>query len=156
MLIAFRAVMGIGGAAVLPVSLAIITVVFPREERGKAIGMWAGASEVRSRWGRSSGGMLLQHPEWSEWLTGNAWGSVFLINVPIIADGDRRNRPRCARDAEPQPAAARRQRSRRVCLSACSRLIFGIIHASEAGTWIDPSGAGADRCRVLASSRSSW
>ena len=43
MLIAFRAIMGIGGAAVLPVTLAVITVVFPPHERGRAIGMWAGA-----------------------------------------------------------------------------------------------------------------
>ncbi|HEY5134529.1 MAG TPA: MFS transporter, partial [Candidatus Nanopelagicales bacterium] len=43
MLIVFRGLMGIGGAAVLPVTLAVITVVFPPHERGKAIGAWAGA-----------------------------------------------------------------------------------------------------------------
>lgn len=43
MLIGMRAVMGIGGAAVLPTTLAIITVIFPPHERGKAIGIWAGA-----------------------------------------------------------------------------------------------------------------
>ena len=43
MLIGMRAVMGVGGAAVLPTTLAIITVVFPPHERGKAIGAWAAA-----------------------------------------------------------------------------------------------------------------
>jgi len=43
MLIGMRALMGVGGAAVLPTTLAIITVVFPPHERGKAIGYWAGA-----------------------------------------------------------------------------------------------------------------
>ncbi len=43
MLIGLRSIMGIGGAAVLPTTLAIITVVFPPRERGKAIGAWAGS-----------------------------------------------------------------------------------------------------------------
>ncbi len=54
MLIGIRAIMGIGGAAVLPTTLAIITVVFPPHERGKAIGLWAGAVGPLLRWDRSS------------------------------------------------------------------------------------------------------
>ncbi|MGI9136674.1 MAG: MFS transporter, partial [Candidatus Nanopelagicales bacterium] len=87
MLIGFRAVMGIGGAAVLPTTLAIITVVFPPHERGKAIGAWAGAVGAAVALGPVLGGILLQHPQWSNWLTGNDWGSVFLINVPIVLVG---------------------------------------------------------------------
>ena len=87
MLIGFRAVMGIGGAAVLPTTLAIITVVFPPHERGKAIGAWAGAVGAAVALGPVLGGILLQHPQWSNWLTGNDWGSVFLINVPIVLIG---------------------------------------------------------------------
>lgn len=86
-LIVLRAVMGVGGAAVLPTTLAIITVVFPPHERGKAIGAWAGAVGAAVALGPVLGGLLLQHPQWSSWLTGNDWGSVFLINLPIIAVG---------------------------------------------------------------------
>jgi DHA2 family multidrug resistance protein-like MFS transporter len=87
MLIVFRGVMGIGGAAVLPVTLAIITIVFPPHERGKAIGMWAAAVGGAVALGPVLGGLLLQNPSWTHWLTGNNWGSVFLINVPIVIVG---------------------------------------------------------------------
>ncbi len=87
MLIVFRGVMGIGGAAVLPVTLAIITIVFPAHERGKAIGLWAAAVGGAVALGPVLGGLLLQNPHWTHWLTGNDWGSVFLINVPIVIAG---------------------------------------------------------------------
>jgi EmrB/QacA subfamily drug resistance transporter len=86
-LILFRGLMGVGGASVLPVTLAIITVTFPPQERGKAIGTWAAAVGAAVALGPIVGGVLLEHPEWFNWLTGNDWGSVFFINVPIIAAG---------------------------------------------------------------------
>ena len=66
--------MGIGGAAVLPVTLAIITVVFPPHERGRAIGAWAGAVGGAVALGPVLGGLLLENPSWSTWLTSNDWG----------------------------------------------------------------------------------
>jgi len=86
-LIAFRALMGIGGASVLPVTLSIITVIFPPQERGKAIGAWAAAVGGAVALGPLLGGFLLEHPEWFNSLLGNNFGSVFLINVPIIIVG---------------------------------------------------------------------
>ena len=86
-LIAFRALMGIGGASVMPISLSIITVIFPPQERGKAIGVWAAAVGGAVALGPVLGGLLLEHPNWFEWLTGNDWGSVFFINVPIVIIG---------------------------------------------------------------------
>jgi EmrB/QacA subfamily drug resistance transporter len=77
-LILARAFMGVGGASVLPVTLAIITVVFPPHERGRAIGMWAAAVGGAVAIGPLLGGFLLEH----YW-----WGSVFLINVPIVIAG---------------------------------------------------------------------
>ncbi|HEX6887340.1 MAG TPA: MFS transporter [Candidatus Nanopelagicales bacterium] len=77
-LIGARALMGIGGASVLPVTLSIITVIFPPEERGRAIGIWAAAVGGAVALGPLLGGFLLEH----FW-----WGSVFLINVPIIVVG---------------------------------------------------------------------
>jgi EmrB/QacA subfamily drug resistance transporter len=77
-LIIARAFMGIGGASVLPVTLAIITVIFPPQERGKAIGVWAAAVGGAVALGPIVGGLLLEH----FW-----WGSVFFINVPIVIIG---------------------------------------------------------------------
>jgi DHA2 family multidrug resistance protein-like MFS transporter len=75
-LIVFRALMGIGGAAVLPSTLSIITHVFEPDERPTAIGIWAGFVGAAIAIGPITGGLLLEH----FW-----WGSVFLVNVPVVA-----------------------------------------------------------------------
>ncbi|MGD8855664.1 MAG: MFS transporter, partial [Chloroflexota bacterium] len=75
-LIASRAVMGISGALLMTSTLSIVTNVFPREERGRAIGVWAGVSAMGIFLGPVIGGALLEN----YW-----WGSVFLINVPVAA-----------------------------------------------------------------------
>jgi EmrB/QacA subfamily drug resistance transporter len=73
-----RALMGLGGAAVMPQTLSIITTVFDPKERPRAIGLWAGAVGVGIALGPIIGGLLLNH----FW-----WGSVFLVNVPVTAVG---------------------------------------------------------------------
>jgi len=79
MLIAARASMGIGGALIMPSTLAIITNMFTdRGERQRAIGLWAGTTGAGVSLGPIIGGLLLAH----FW-----WGSVFLINVPLAALG---------------------------------------------------------------------
>ena len=137
MLIGFRAVMGMGGAAVLPTTLAIITVVFPPHERGKAIGLWAGAVGAAVALGPILGGALLQNPQWFEPLTGNAWGSVFLINVPIVVIGlvgiwrvvpETRNPESRKLDVL----------GLSLSITGLVLLVYGIIHASETRTWVDP------------------
>ena len=135
MLIGFRAVMGVGGAAVLPTTLAIITVVFPPHERGKAIGTWAGAVGAAIALGPVLGGVLLEHPQWSNWLTGNDWGSVFLINVPIVmiaVIAIFRVVP------ETRNPNARRLDVAGLSISVVGLvlLIYGIIHASETKDWL--------------------
>jgi DHA2 family multidrug resistance protein-like MFS transporter len=77
-LIGARALMGLGGAAIMPVTLSIIANVFDPRERAKAIGVWAGAVGLAVAIGPVVGGALLEH----FW-----WGSVFLINVPIVLAG---------------------------------------------------------------------
>jgi EmrB/QacA subfamily drug resistance transporter len=77
-LIATRALMGVGGAAIMPVTLSIISNVFDPRERAKAIGVWAGAVGLAVAIGPVLGGALLEH----YW-----WGSVFLINVPVVVLG---------------------------------------------------------------------
>ncbi len=138
MLIGFRALMGVGGAAVLPVTLAIITVVFPRHERGKAIGTWAGAVGAAVALGPVLGGLLLAHPQWTEWLTQNSWGSVFLINVPIVAIGlvgIIRVVPE-TRNPHPQRLDLT---GLVVSVVGLVSLVYGIIHASATKDWLVPS-----------------
>jgi EmrB/QacA subfamily drug resistance transporter len=77
-LIATRAFMGIGGAFIMPATLSIITNVFPARERAKAIGIWAATAGVAVALGPLTGGFLLEH---------FYWGSIFLVNLPIVAFG---------------------------------------------------------------------
>ena len=137
MLIGFRAVMGIGGAAVMPTTLAIITVVFPPHERGKAIGAWAGAVGAAVALGPVLGGLLLQHPEWSSWITGNDWGAVFLINVPIVLIGLIGVWRVVPETRDPHP---RKLDLIGLVLSVIglTLLVYGIIHASSTLSWVDP------------------
>src|SRR5215210_7514840 len=75
-LIVLRALMGIGGAMIMPATLSVIMDVFPREERGKAIGIWSAIAGVGVGLGPFIGGLLL------EWFS---WSAVFWLNVPIVA-----------------------------------------------------------------------
>lgn len=77
-LIGARALMGLGGAAIMPVTLSIISNVFDPRERARAIGIWSGAVGIGVAIGPILGGTLLEH----FW-----WGSVFLINVPVVLIG---------------------------------------------------------------------
>ena len=74
LLIAGRVVKGIGAALLVPQSLAIIAASFPKEIRGKAIGIWAGASAITTALGPPLGGILI------DWF---AWRSVFWITIPL-------------------------------------------------------------------------
>jgi EmrB/QacA subfamily drug resistance transporter len=79
MLIFTRSLMGVGGAFIMPSTLSVLTNVFTSPvERGRAIGVWAGVSAVGIGIGPITGGLLLAH----FW-----WGSVFLVNVPIVILG---------------------------------------------------------------------
>src|SRR5918995_1954533 len=75
MLIATRALMGVGGALIMPTTLSILTNVFPADERPKAIGIWAAVAGIGVGIGPAAGGFLLEQFDWT---------AVFLINVPIV------------------------------------------------------------------------
>ena len=70
-----RAIMGLAAAFVMPSTLSILTNVFPAHERPKAIAVWAGISGAGAAVGPVASGFLLEH---------FYWGSVFLVNVPMI------------------------------------------------------------------------
>ena len=127
-LIAARAAMGIGGAAVMPSTLAIIANVFPARERAKAIGIWAGSVGLAIAIGPITGGLLLDH----FW-----WGSVFLINLPIVVVGlgliavlvpESRN----PRPGRLDPVGVGLQ------IAGLMLLVYGIIRVGDRGSVGDP------------------
>jgi EmrB/QacA subfamily drug resistance transporter len=73
-LIAARSLQGIGGALLVPGSLALISTSFSAEDRGRAIGTWSGFTAITASIGPVVGGWLVQHGSWR-------W--VFFLNVPI-------------------------------------------------------------------------
>ena len=76
-LIGMRALLGVAGATLMPATLALIRGLFPQpRERSIAIGIWAASFSAGAAFGPVLGGLLLEH----FW-----WGSVFLINVPVMA-----------------------------------------------------------------------
>lgn len=75
-LIIARAVQGVGGALLVPGSLAIISASFPRNQRGRAIGTWSGFSAITTAIGPVLGGWLIENV---------SWRAVFFINLPLAA-----------------------------------------------------------------------
>jgi EmrB/QacA subfamily drug resistance transporter len=75
-LIAARGMMGVGAAFVMPATLSILTAVFPARERAGAISAWSAIAGVGIVVGPTLGGLLLTH---------FYWGSVFWVNVPLVA-----------------------------------------------------------------------
>ncbi len=73
-LILARGVQGMGGALLIPGSLALLRDAFRREDRGKAIGSWAGFTAVTAAGGPVLGGWLVEHI---------SWRAIFFINPPI-------------------------------------------------------------------------
>jgi EmrB/QacA subfamily drug resistance transporter len=126
-LIAVRAVMGAGGALIMPATLSIISNVFPREERGKAIAVWSAAASVGTGLGPLFGGLLL---EWFD------WQAVFLLNVPVCLAAFALALRLVPDSRDPEPG---RFDLAGVTLSAGALifLVYGIIEAPERG-WLDP------------------
>jgi len=73
-LIIARAVQGVGGALLVPGSLAIISATFPEDVRGQAIGTWSGATAITTALGPVIGGWLIEHV---------SWRAVFFLNLPL-------------------------------------------------------------------------
>lgn len=122
-LIATRALMGVGGAFIMPSTLSILTHVFPAEERGRAIGVWAGVSGLGIALGPLLGGLLVEHI---------GWEAVFWVNVPVVllALGSGAVLVPSSKD----PSAPRLDPVGAVLsIAGLSALVFGLIEAPAKG-----------------------
>jgi EmrB/QacA subfamily drug resistance transporter len=124
-LIATRALMGVGGALIMPSTLSILTNVFPPAERGKAIAIWAGVSGLGIGIGPIAGGLLLEH----YW-----WGSIFLVNIPVVVGAITAGRflvPESKDQHAPRldPAGAL------LSIAGLTAVVFAIIEAPSRG-WV--------------------
>ncbi|HTN66206.1 MAG TPA: MFS transporter [Burkholderiaceae bacterium] len=128
-----RAVQGIGGALLVPGSLALISASFPEEIRGRAIGTWSGWTAITAALGPVIGGFLIEH--WS-------WRYAFLINVPFAVAvlplayrfiPESRGVRTAVRLDWPGAATAS---------LGLGALVYGLI-ASPAAGWLDPRVIGA-------------
>ncbi len=126
-LIVLRAAMGIGGAMIMPATLSVIMDVFPREERGKAIGIWSAIAGVGIGLGPFVGGLLL------EWFS---WSSVFWLNVPIVAVALVAGIALVPESRDPRPGAFD-LRGATLSIATLVTLVYGIIEAGPRG-WTDP------------------
>jgi EmrB/QacA subfamily drug resistance transporter len=127
-LIALRVAMGVGAAFVMPVTLSVITTVFPPEERGKAVGTWVGVAAGGGVLGLLISGLLLQ------WLS---WPSIFGLNVVLatlaligtiaVVPATHESRPP---RLDPVGTA--------LSVTGLAALVYGIIEGPEHG-WSAPS-----------------
>ncbi|MEU6479058.1 MFS transporter [Streptomyces sp. NPDC047017] len=123
-----RAVMGVAGSLIMPATLAIISAVFPGEKRTKALGIWTAVVGVAVALGPIIGGALLQR----FW-----WGSVFLINVPVVVVA-LAAMVRAVPDTHRSGGAqARRMDLTGIALSGLGLLgvVYGVIRAGELNDW---------------------
>ncbi|WP_067720821.1 MFS transporter [Nocardia yamanashiensis] len=125
-LILCRGLLGAGAAAVQPQTLSIIQNVFSSSERAKAVGIWAGVSGMAIALGPIAGGVLLKY----FW-----WGSVFLVNIPVVIVGFVLTRllvpeSRDPRDGGFDPLG--------IALSSASMalVIHGIIEGGNSAEWL--------------------
>jgi EmrB/QacA subfamily drug resistance transporter len=125
-LIVWRIIMGIGGAMILPATLAIITNVFPREERGKAIGVWAGLNGIGVALGPILGGLIIEELQWN-------W--IFLINLPIAAIALSAGWFLVPDSRDPEPKKLDFPGTM-LSIGALSCLIYGLIQGGNA-SWMD-------------------
>jgi EmrB/QacA subfamily drug resistance transporter len=128
-LILTRALMGVGGALIMPATLSIISNVFTvPAERGRAIAVWAGFSAMGIAIGPLSGGWLLEH----FW-----WGSVFMVNIPIVLLALTGGRLFVPESKDPKPRGVD-PLGAVLSIVGLGALVWAIIEAPVHG-WTDPT-----------------
>jgi EmrB/QacA subfamily drug resistance transporter len=140
-LIATRALMGAGGALIMPSTLSILTNVFPPAERGRAIAIWAGVSGLGIGIGPIAGGLLLAH----YW-----WGAIFLVNVPVVIVAITAGRF-LVPESKDQHASRLDPAGALLSIAGLTALVYAIIEAPIRG-WGSPAtlGVGALGIAIIA------
>jgi DHA2 family multidrug resistance protein-like MFS transporter len=131
-LIAARALMGVGSAAIMPATLSILTNIFPAEERPRAIAAWAAVSGLGIALGPISGGLLLEELGWT---------SAFLVNLPIVVVALIAGAilvPESRDEASPSVDVV----GAGLSIAGLTAVVWGLIEASDRG-WTDPVILGA-------------
>jgi len=145
-LIAYRAVMGVGAALIFPPALSLIAVIFPPDERPRAIALWTVIGGVGIALGPVIGGVLLN----SFW-----WGSAFLVNIPVTVIGlvgAAALLPESRRPGAPPLDLTGGASS----VLALSGFVYAIIEAPATG-WTDPEILLAETVEeILSNEQQSW
>jgi len=132
-LILARAVQGIGGALLVPSTLAIIGAAFEMQERGRAIGTWAAFSAVTTAVGPLLGGWLVD---------AFSWRALFFINLPIGVLTAWLALRHVPESRDPQAPAVLDWRGALLALAGLGSLVFGLIASSGLG-WRHPAVLGS-------------
>jgi EmrB/QacA subfamily drug resistance transporter len=122
-MIVSRAAMGVGGALIMPSTLSIVTDVFPEEERGKAIGVWAGMAAIGIGLGPLIGGALVEYASW-QW--------VFIVNVPVVVAALALGAKLVPDSKDPAPGAIDVPGAL-LAVGSLTTLVYGLIEAPERG-----------------------
>ncbi|HEX6682382.1 MAG TPA: MFS transporter [Candidatus Limnocylindrales bacterium] len=122
-LIAARAVMGVGAAIILPLSMSTLPVIFAENERSRAISVWTVGLALGLPLGPVVGGWLLEN----YW-----WGSVFLINIPVAAIAIAAGAVLLPESRDPSPSRLDVW-SMLLSMTGLGLLVYGVIEAPVAG-----------------------
>jgi EmrB/QacA subfamily drug resistance transporter len=129
MLIVARVAQGVGGALLVPSSLAIISAAFPEDERGKAIGTWAGFSALTTALGPVLGGWLVD---------ALSWRVIFFINVPVALATLAVALSRVPESRDPSSGAALDWRGGALVTIGLGALTYGLTAMSDYD-WTHPA-----------------
>ncbi|HET7028987.1 MAG TPA: MFS transporter [Candidatus Limnocylindrales bacterium] len=144
-LIAARIAMGAGGALIMPSTLSIIANVFPREERARAITIWAGVSGLGVGLGPVVGGLLIENFDWA---------AVFLLNVPIALVALVLGWALVPESRDPAEARLDLPGAL-LSILGVGALVYGIIEAPGTG-WTDPLILGSFAAALVLGAGFAW
>lgn len=149
MLIGARLLLGVAGATIMPSTLSIIRDLFPdQRERTKAIAIWSAGSGGGLAVGPLVGGVLLEH----FW-----WGSVFLVNVPVVVAFLVAGAVLLPESRDPRPGRFD-PLSAGLSIAAITPLVYAVKHAVDAGLdgWTAGSALAGLTAGVLFVRRQRW
>ncbi|MDQ2871142.1 MAG: MFS transporter [Acidobacteriota bacterium] len=132
-LVVARAVQGVGGALLVPGSLAILSGSFPASERGRAIGTWSGFTAITAAIGPVLGGWLIDHLSWR-------W--AFFVNIPLAAAALAITVWRVPESRDDKEVGPFDWAGALLATIGLGGIVFALIESSELG-WRDPRVLGA-------------